>query len=57
MYYLYTLSLVPDTLSHIGINYDAPTKVSSTGDAKSLVLTSLATILVEPLFLSWVSYP
>ena len=40
-----------DALSHIDVNSDIPTKVSSTDNAESLVLTSLATIMVEPSFL------
>ena len=40
MYYLSTLDLVPGALSHIDIDSDVPTKVSSTDNAGFLVLTS-----------------
>ena len=55
MYCPDTLGLVPDTLSHSSVNFDVPTRVSSTDDGKSLVLVSLETILLDPLFLSWES--
>ena len=55
MYYPGTLSLVLDALSYIGIDSDAPKKVSSIDNAESLVLASLATVLVKPSFLSQVS--
>ena len=41
-----TLSLVTDALLCIGLDFDIPKKVISTDNADSLVLTSLATILV-----------
>ena len=50
-----TLGLVPDALSRIGVDSDVSNAVSSTDTAESLVLASLATIMVEPLFLSRVS--
>ena len=55
VYHPGTFDLVFDALSHIGVNSDVPKKVSSTDNDESLVLTSLATIMVEPSFLSQVS--
>ena len=43
-----TLGLVPNVLSYIRVDSDIPTKFSSTDNAEPLVLTYLATIIVEP---------
>ena len=49
-----SLGLVPGALSHIGVDFGIPIKVSSIDDAKCLLLAYLANIMVNPLFLSWV---
>ena len=54
MYHPSTLSLVTNALSYIGVDFNLPTKDSSTVDAESLEIASLATIMVEPSFLYWV---
>ena len=55
VYHLSILGLVPDSLSNRVVDSDVYTKVSYTDNADSLVLAPLASILVELLFLSWVS--
>ena len=50
-----TIGLVHDALSCIVVDSNVPTKVVSTDNAESLVLTSLATILVELSFFSRVN--
>ena len=52
VYYPSTLGLVPDDLSHIGVDSDIPTMVSPVDNTEALVLLSLETILVKPSFLS-----
>ena len=54
LYHPGILGLVPNGSSHIGVDYNVPTKVSSTDNAESLVFASLETILVELSFLSQV---
>ena len=50
-----TFGLVPDALLYIVVDFDIPTKVCSTENAESLVLTCLETILFEPSYLSLVN--
>ena len=47
--------VVHKTISHICGDFSIPTKVSSSDNAESLVLVSLATILFYLLFLFWIS--
>ena len=55
VYHPDTLGLVSNVLSHIGVDSDIPTKLSSTGNTESLVLVYLAIIIVEALFLSQIN--
>ena len=49
-----TLGLDPNVLSHIGMDTNNLTTIIPIENAMTLVLTSWATIMVEPLFLSHV---
>ena len=53
VYYLGTLGLIFGALLQIGADF-VPKIVSPTHNADSLVLTSLATMIFEPIFLNYI---